>query len=170
MWTEVHRLEGNESAYDITSPVFSNVTISTSLHPVATTTTGTAPEGTVVIFAGTYSPLFIGLENRNLLYLGADNTLYYPNTAITINSCRAHFRLQGIEAGDPVAPSSPVKAFVLNFDGADATGIKTTDFTDYTDNKCASWYTLDDLMEEETTPQNSTLNDEEEWDEWDEKE
>ena len=166
MWTEFHRLEGNESAYDITSPVFSNVTISTSLHPVATTTA----EGVVITFAGAYSPLFIGLENKSLLYLGANNTLFYPNTAITINSCRAHFRLQGIEAGDPVAPSSPVKAFVLNFDGTDATGIKTTDFTDYTDNKCASWYTLDGLMEEETTPQNSTLNDEEEWDEWDEKE
>ena len=62
---------------DITDPVFHGVTISTTLNPVETTPAD-APEGTEVTFAEAYSPMMIGMERKNLLYLGADNTLYYP--------------------------------------------------------------------------------------------
>jgi hypothetical protein len=64
--------------------------------------------------------MFIGMERKNLLYLGADNKLYYPNGVMTIGSCRGHFRLQGIEAGDPA-----VSAIELNFDG-ETTGLNLT--------------------------------------------
>ena len=106
------------SGDNITSPVFSNVTISTSLHPVSTTTTGTAPEGTVITFAGAFSPLLIEQEDKSLLYMGAGNTLYYPNGEMTIGSCRGHFRLQGIEVGD--LPANNVRMF---FGDKEATGI-----------------------------------------------
>ena len=122
-----------DSGDNITNPVFSNVTISTSLHPVATT----AAEGTVITFTGTFSPLFIGLENKSLLYMGAGNTLYYPNGEMTIGSCRAHFRLQGIEVGDP---TNGVRAFVMNFDD-EATGIMSIENGQLTIDH--SWYTLD---------------------------
>lgn len=112
---------------DITNPVFHGVTISTTLNPVETTPAD-APEGTEVTFAGAYSPMFIGMERKNLLYLGADNTLYYPDGAMTIGSCRAHFRLEGILAGDPAEQASLVRAFVLNF-GDETTSIQDSPFT-----------------------------------------
>ena len=120
-----------DSGDNITNPIFSDVTISTSLHPVATT----AAEGVVVTFAGTFSPLFIGQENKGLLYMGAGNTLYYPNGEMTIGSCRAHFRLKGIEAGD--SPSG-VREFKLNFDG-DPTGIEEVSGSRF---QVSGWYDL----------------------------
>jgi hypothetical protein len=35
-----------------------------------------------------------------MLYLGAGNTLYYPNAAMTINAFRGYFQLKGITDGD----------------------------------------------------------------------
>ena len=120
------------SGNNITAPTFSNVTINNTRTEVE------SADGTLV-FAGAFSPLFIGKENKNLLYLGANNTLYYPDQAMTIGSCRAHFRLKGIEAGDPVDPSSLVRAFVLNFDD-NANGIIAIENGQLTiDN---SWFTL----------------------------
>ena len=75
---------------------YRDVLINTKLNPVKTT----AAEGTTVTFAGAYSPMFIRQENKNLLYLGDNNTLYYPNGEMIIGSCRAHFRLEGIKASD----------------------------------------------------------------------
>jgi hypothetical protein len=99
---------------------FTYVFLTTKLNPVKTT----AAEGVTVTFAGAYSPMFIRQENKNLFYLGVDqggkSKLYYPSQAMTIGSCRAHFRLDGITAGDPAAG---VRAFVLNFGDNDADGI-----------------------------------------------
>ena len=98
----------NTTQENITDPVFNNVTLSNTLNPVETT----AAEGVTITFAGAYSPMFIGMERKNILYLGPDNTLYYPDQAMTIGSCRGHFRLKGISAGDPT-----VSAIELNFGG-----------------------------------------------------
>ena len=109
----------------IENPVFSNVTISNVLSPVA---------GDVVTFAGSYSPVNIGAGGDNtLLYLGGGSTLYYPSTTMSIGSCRAIFQLNGIVADDPSEPQQGnVRAFKLNF-GDDATGIlSTTNYTNYT--------------------------------------
>lgn len=127
---------------DITNPVFHGVTISTTLNPVETTPAD-APEGTEVTFAGAYSPMMIGLESKNLLYLGSDNTLYYPDGAMTIGSCRAHFRLEGIVAGDPAEQASLVRAFVLNLDDV-VTSIQDAPFTihNYSDAGADDWYDL----------------------------
>lgn len=54
-----------------------------------------------------------------MLYFGANNTLYYPNAAMTIGSCRGHFRLQGIEADD--LESSGVRECVMNYNENDET-------------------------------------------------
>ena len=101
------------SGDDITSPVFSEITINSGLTNVAST------DGTLA-FTGTYSPHAYTEENKSILYLGGGNTLYYPQPAdaehpITIGSCRAYFCLSGIEAGTPAG----IKEFVLNFDGSD---------------------------------------------------
>jgi hypothetical protein len=66
------------------------------------------------------------------LYLGAENKLYWPSSARSINAFRAYFQLD--------IPKSLARSFVLNFDGEeDTTGIiSTTNFM----NSDNSWYDL----------------------------
>ena len=106
----------------------------------------TSKDGTVS-FCGRYDYVEYTTENRSILFLGEDNTLYFPQpsgaTNPSIGACRAYFALNnGITAGDLPTSPAPVRGFVLNF-GEGATGIdfKTTDFTDYTDGADA-WYDL----------------------------
>ena len=117
-----------------TGPIFSDVTIDNTHRDVVTG---------VVTFKGIFSPYSISGEDKTMLYLGADNKLYYPDGEMTIGSCRAYFRLNGITAGTPAG----VRAFNLDF-GNENTGIH--EITDPTPNPspawegsgCA-WYTLD---------------------------
>lgn len=120
--------------FDITNPVFTDVTVSSST--AATETTGSE----WVDFRGTFSPKVIyesGTEKHNL-YLGSGNTLYYPTaTDFKLNSCRAYFVLKnGLTAGE----KSGVRSFRLNFDG-DPTGITTTNYTNFTNSE-DTWYDL----------------------------
>jgi len=93
---------------DINSPYFYDVTINSTEGQ-----SGTGP----ATFVGCINPITIpedGSENTDYLYLGAENTLYWPESSVTIKAFRAYFKLNGITAGDPAA--SQIKAFVLNFD------------------------------------------------------
>ena len=92
---------------DISNPVFGGVTIN-SAAPTAVTS-----EDETVSFVGCYSPVTLSEGDHTKLYLGADNTLYYPSTAVTINSCRAYFQLNGITAGES---TNGINAFTINFD------------------------------------------------------
>ena len=116
------------------TPTFTGVTIN-SADPTDVT-------GTAANFHGIYTPYSTGGENKSMLYLGASNTLYYPNANMTINAFRAYFTLNnGIEAGTPNnQTTNPVRAFVLNF-GDEQTGIVSlsADSKDLKD--CAAWYT-----------------------------
>ena len=105
------------SGDNITSPEFTNVTIS-SAGPTDVT-------GTAANFHGIYAPYSTDGENKKMLYLGADNKVYYPSKSRTINAFRAYFTLNnGIEAGDPTSTSAlAARAFVLNFDDGETTGI-----------------------------------------------
>jgi len=95
---------------DIANPVFNDVTISNTTTDVTTS---------AVTFKGIFSPYAIADEDKTMLYLGANNTLYYPDAEMTIGACRAYFQLNGITAGTP----SGVRAFVLNFGDGEATEI-----------------------------------------------
>lgn len=119
-------------ADDLSNPVFLDVTINSS-EPV----TVTSSDGKVS-FLGIYSPLVIPAKDKSLLYLGQNNTLYNPSAAMTIRSCRAYFQLNGIEVGDMA--SAGVRAFNLNFNGGQTTGIRflSTDSKDIGD----VWFTL----------------------------
>ncbi len=69
-------------------------------------------------FIGTYDPVTIGSSGDNTkLYLGNDNTLYWPNATMSINTHRAYFQLSdGLTAGDPADPNANnVRAFNLHF-------------------------------------------------------
>ena len=119
-------LHGN--AIGITNPTFEGVTIDASTPTAVSSTDGK------VSFTGTYSPVTISGENRSILFLGSANTLYYPNAAMSIKSCRAYFQLNGIEAG---GQANAVRAFVLNFGEDEATGIR--EITNPTPNPSPAW-------------------------------
>jgi hypothetical protein len=118
---------------NIVDPVFNGITISETPVKVSTD---------YVDFVGTYSPVGIYTDEKTNLYLGAENTLYYPTASnFKVNAFRGYFQLkQGLTAGEP---ANGVRAFVLNFgDDSNATGILTTNFTNPT-NSDNEWYSLD---------------------------
>ena len=114
----------------IENPTFTNVTIS------ATTPTDITPTGDgSVSFKGTFDPVTIGEGGDDTkLYLGSGNKLYWPSGAMSINAFRAYFQLNNIQPNE-------ARAFVLNFDGGEQTGITTTDYTNFTNSNDA-WYDL----------------------------
>jgi hypothetical protein len=64
---------------------------------------------------GTYSPVSFAANTKSVLFLGAENKLYWPNADMTLRSCRAYFDLGTNEA----------RRFVVNFndDEDNTTGI-----------------------------------------------
>ncbi|KWW33466.1 MAG: GLUG domain-containing protein [bacterium F083] len=115
------------------NPTFTGVTVSSA---APTDVTGTAAN-----FHGIYTPYSTGGENKSMLYLGAENKIYYPNADMTINAFRAYFTLNnGITVGD--LPQQ-ARAFVLNF-GDESTGIISIDNGQLIiDNSMDAWYSLD---------------------------
>ena len=78
-------------------------------------------------FCGVFNPFILKANDKTKLYLGSNNTLYYPSKERTVNSFRAYFQLaDGITAGNPTNGTQGVKAFVLNLDGLQATEIRPT--------------------------------------------
>ncbi len=120
------RWEGSSGT--ISNPVFSGVTISNE-DPADHCTSSSDKK---VSFIGTYSPALLEKDVTTNLFMGAGNTLYYPNVDdFYVNACRAYFRLD---------PSASVKAFVLNFDGGeDPTSIYNSQFIIHNE---GSWYDL----------------------------
>ena len=97
---------------NIVNPVFSNVLISTANANVPTD---------YADFCGTYTYMGFTAEDKSILFLGQQSTLYYPQAGASIGACRAYFQLNGITAGDP---TNGVRQFVMNF-GDEETGIRS---------------------------------------------
>lgn len=77
----------------------------------------TEPTPTVcgpVTFQGTFAPITFDAEDKSILFLGAKNTLYYPESGARINAFRSYFTLD--------LDGSNVKSFSLNFD-EESTGV-----------------------------------------------
>ena len=95
----------------IVNPEFAGVTVKNTAAMTIN------PHGDVS-FVGSYDPVSIGSEgDKTKLYMGANNTLYYPNGEMTIGACRAYFQLKGLTVGDP---ASLIKEFRLFFGEEDA--------------------------------------------------
>lgn len=100
----------------------------------------------IITFKGMYTPQTIVSADKSILYMGADNKLYYPKTSMTINAFRAYFQLsEGYTCGDPApatdpAPENSINNFVLNF-GDDMTGISLINHRSSVTSD--SWFTLD---------------------------
>ena len=96
----------DDNAHNIVTPTFSDVTIDNTDRSV------TSSDG-YVTFKGTYDRKEWNEENKSILFVGENNTLYYPKSGAFVNACRAYFEL---------SDDSQAREFVMNFDG-EATGI-----------------------------------------------
>jgi hypothetical protein len=125
-------IKWTSSDSDRKNPMFNYVTINDAYEAVTTE---------YVDFCGFFSPVPLEANDKSILYLGADNKLYYPSADMTVGSCRALFKLNGITAGDQ---SAGTRSFVLNFgDGETATGIIGIGSTRTdTDKNDGYWYDL----------------------------
>ncbi len=72
----------------------------------------------VITFSGNFAPVTFTANDKSILYVGANNKLYYPNAEVTMNAFRAYFQVDG---------SSLIKHFALKFSGDDATGISSVE-------------------------------------------
>ena len=147
-WKEVENYNPLDPAYDYQDPVFANVTIDKTLSSVSSN------DGKLT-FQPTYAPIVWRSQDRSILFLGAGSALFFPqgNGASSIGPCRAYFKLNGIEMGNPDSggsgggdefiPTGPgdVKAFVVNISDGE-TGITATNLTNQT-NMADAWYTID---------------------------
>ena len=120
---------------DIVSPVFEGVTVSNAA------TTQTFGNGS---FKGTYQSITFTDEDQSILFLGAGNTLYYPESGAKIGAQRAYFDLGTAQARqfvlrfveDPLTEGG-------NFDGEGTqNGIGHTEITEITE-RAGAWYTID---------------------------
>ena len=115
----------NSDGNVIEAPIFTNVTVNNGNSTVVSTDK--------VDFVGSYDPVQISGMDNTVLYLGANNTLYYPSRAMTIGSCRAYFQLK-LSSDE----ASQIRAINLGFD-EEENGI--SEIKAETEN--ADWYTLD---------------------------
>ena len=94
------------------TPVFNNVTLVAGSPAEVKSEEST--DGSVS-FIGTYGPVGLTKDNQNNLFLGADNTLYWPSVDnYTVNAFRAYFLVN--------APAT-ARQFILNFGDDTTTGI-----------------------------------------------
>ena len=119
----------------IVNPLFTYVTISDEEHPATIEVSGTKS----VVFKGTYDYMSFANEDRSILFLGDENTLYWPqpdgNTYPSIGACRAYFKLKGLSAGE-------INATRLFF-GGDENTTSLPQPLQREGSQAGAWYTLD---------------------------
>ena len=114
--------------------VFPQVTINKTPTPV---------EQADIDFIGSYVPTVVGANGDNtMLYLGADNKLYWPNGAWTLGAQRAYFSLKNGFCATDAEVGNAVKEFNISF-GNDATGIMVLNADGKSDGKSGVWYSVD---------------------------
>lgn len=129
---------GEGDGSNVANPIFRDVVIS-AIHTDIVDTE-------CVDFAGSFSPVALDANDHSVLYLGADNKLYFPSVDMTVGSCRAIFRLSN-EVIENLSQQSAA-SFVLNF-GDEATGIEDveTSVSGSGIHACGksreAWYSLD---------------------------
>jgi hypothetical protein len=119
------------TANNVTGPEFEDVTISGA--GVSSVTS----EDTKVTFKGTYGWQEFTTENKSILLLGDNNSLYYPQPSggnkPSIGACRAYFELTS---------GQQARQFVLNFGDEETTGVVDLRCK-MEDVRSDGWYSLD---------------------------
>ena len=124
----------DDDAHNIVSPVFEGVTIDGTDRSYDNGVSGDQR----VRFLGTYKSTAFDAEDKSILFMGGENTLYYPTTGASIGAQRAYFKI----GDDGALLARQLTAFNIDFGEDEATGIIST--TNYTnDTNSDAWYTLD---------------------------
>lgn len=124
-----------DGTHDYLNPVFYGVTISTAKNDFDNGQSGNLR----VRFLGTYASRSFTADDKSILMMGTDNTLYYPLANASIGACRAYFKI----GEDGAAAPAGIRAFVLNF-GDETTGIVSIEHGTLTiEHSADAWYTLD---------------------------
>ena len=110
----------------ITNPVFNGVFISNATNDFI------SADGKVE-FKGTYAPINFDTADKSILFMGAENTLYYPMAGARINAFHAYFKIN--------FGGNEVKRFVLNFDREEDDPTVVKDLKNLRDFK-DEWYDL----------------------------
>ena len=92
---------------DIVNPVFPYV-------PIDATDNMFCSDDRLVRFVGTYDLVTFDDENKDVLFLGGGNNLYYPDgkATTTIGACRAYFKIGNV---DFVADAAQLRSIVMDF-------------------------------------------------------
>ncbi len=136
-----------EGLEKICDPKFNGVTINKTLNGFDNNVVGDGR----VRFVGIYEPIKFMNEDRSILLLGEENTLFYPKPELNepenqgsfwsypyIYAFHAYFKI-----GDDEAPARTITAFNMSFgDGSEASGIKDV-HRSVADGPSDNWYTLD---------------------------
>ena len=97
-----------EAATNIVNPLFRGVTMGTNNRNF------TSIDGKVS-FKGTYAPITFTEEDKSILFLGEENTLYYPQPDLTDPDHPKYPRINAFRAYFHLSDGAGVKAFNLNF-------------------------------------------------------
>ena len=93
-WTKPNGYDASPGSFDISNPVFADVTFDAEAPTPVTSLDGK------VAFIGNYSPISLEADDKAVLFLGSSNNLLYPSTAMSVGSFRANFQLlDGVLAG-----------------------------------------------------------------------
>ena len=128
----------NPGGADIENPVFPAIRIGENINPDQR---GDRRKD-VVRFGGTFKHKNIYTAGNFFLYLGANNTLYYPTDPnFEVNAFRAYFELLGdLSAG---TSTYAIRAFVLNFGDDEMTGIENLQSSMLNVQSNDDWYSID---------------------------
>ena len=116
----------DDDEHNLVNPVFRNVTIKSDMNNFVST------DGKVT-FKGTYARIDWAEETPNILFVGAQNQLHWPQEGAYLNAFRAYFEL---------ADGEQARSFNLNF-GEEASDIVAIDNSQLTiHNEADAWYTV----------------------------
>ena len=126
-----------ESGDNLVSPVFSGVTIDVDAD-------GSYDNGVSgderVRFLGTYKSTAFDAEDKSILLMGGENTLYYPTAGAGIGAQRAYFKI----GSDGALLARRLTAFNIDFGDDETTGIIAIEHgTLNIEHSADAWFTLD---------------------------
>ena len=123
----------NDDAHNIVNPLFRNATIDATDRGYDN---GESADSHVR-FIGTYDGMSFNTKDYSYLFMGSENTLYYPSAGAGIGAQRAYFKI----GEDGVWLTRALTAFDIDFgEGENVTGIISTS-AETRDNE--GWYTID---------------------------
>jgi hypothetical protein len=127
----------DDDEHNIVSPVFSGVTIDADADG---NYDNHASGDSRVRFAGTYKSTAFTSEDKSILFMGGENTLYYPLKDATIGAQRAYFKI----GEDGAMLAKRLTAFNINFGDDEATGIISIENGKLNiEHSADAWFTLD---------------------------